>query len=156
VCVCVCVYVNVCVQVLSSLHLSLSTPCRPFGPRRPFLSVNLHLLTHVRSVTKLLVFNFVQALYNTYPPPCLALLSRSCHLLILSISYQECSTLLSQCLGAFAKLWKATISFVMSGWLSVRPSVCVCMSPTCPPPPPCSSSALSELILLKFDIWVKV
>ena len=60
-----------------------------------------------------------------------------------------CSTLLSQCLGAFAKLWKTTICFVMSGWLSVRPYVCmyVCMSTR---PPAWSSLTLSELIFMKF------
>ena len=47
--------------------------------------------------------------------------------------------------GAFAKLWKATISFVMSAHPSVRPSARL---------PTWNNSAPTGRILMKFDSWV--
>ena len=57
------------------------------------------------------------------------------------VSWRELSTFL----GTFRKLWKATISFIMSVYLSIHPSV---------RPSTWNNSATTGWIFIKFDIWV--
>jgi hypothetical protein len=55
-------------------------------------------------------------------------------------------------LGAFAKLRKATISFVMSVCLSVCLPSCLSVRPSVRPSA-CNNSAPTERIFMQFDIW---
>jgi len=57
------------------------------------------------------------------------------------------SPILWTLLGAFAKLQKGTISFVMSVCLSVRTYMCVC-------PSAWNNSTPNERIIIKFAVWL--